>query len=542
MKKGILFVASACICLCFQVQAQTFEMVANINPGGDAYPNNFVTCGNKLFLTADDGVHGREIWVSDGTLTGTAIVKDIHPGIKGSAPNWLYSWNGKVFFVDDGDGISPGGLWITDGTSSGTFKLNTVFPSTNDSFGFTPYNNKLYFRGADSNGCQLWVTDGTTEGTKMLKKINQTHDNNCIGHLATYNGKLYFPASDSSFKDQLWVTDGTAAGTQLLYNFGGLFGSYPDGLIQFNNKLYFTGWDSINGTMVWVTDGTKSGTHSLNNLNPLLKDHEYRMIKVFNGKLYFSFADSIGEELWVTDASNTGTYLLKTFHYMRIGYSLSSFIAFKDKLYFHGGDDSGGQYGGLWVTDGTPANTTELIQIEPGFEGLVPYNGKLYFIGAIDSQGILLMESDGTNAGTKSALPRIVSNNYPFVDSHQLIVYNNALYFGANKQFNGRELWRMVTNGSGIEKPTGTQKILKVYPNPVNGNTIYLFLGNQINGNIQITMQNSEGKIILNRQLETLENVDHIQVQLPMSIINGYYIMTIKSAGHINNQRLIIER
>ena len=43
-------------------------------------PSSLTGVGGTLFFTADDGIHGRELWKSDGTRAGTVLVKDIHPG------------------------------------------------------------------------------------------------------------------------------------------------------------------------------------------------------------------------------------------------------------------------------------------------------------------------------------------------------------------------------------------------------------------------------------------------------------------------------
>ena len=34
-----------------------------------------------MYFLADDGLHGRELFVSDGTAAGTRLVRDIRPGV-----------------------------------------------------------------------------------------------------------------------------------------------------------------------------------------------------------------------------------------------------------------------------------------------------------------------------------------------------------------------------------------------------------------------------------------------------------------------------
>jgi ELWxxDGT repeat protein len=441
-------------------------LVRDINLGSDyGEPNSsfpygfsslFTALNSKLYFTANDGVNGDELWVSDGTTAGTQLLANINPsrnsnGTPGSSePQYLTEINNKFYFSAD-DGVNGRELWVSDGTTAGTQLIADLNPGIGTNYKFTRYpvyfiapysssprdftelKDKIYFTANDEiNGRELWITDGTVNGTQLLKDINPGSSVSYYGRtfpnssdaddFTVLNDKLYFTAESGDSNDRrLWVTDGTTEGTQLVKNieFSYLY-SYSSRLIKFNNKLYFTADDGVNGEELWVSDGTKAGTQLVKDINPRLsssgnpQSSDIENFTEFNNKLYFTADDGVnGRELWVSDGTKAGTQLLKDIKSGSNDSFPGSFTLFNNRLYFTANDGVNGKE--LWVSDGTRAGTQLVDDLNPGSssffddftDDLKVLGDELFFTGDNGETGTELFKLSFNNSttitGTNSA-------------------------------------------------------------------------------------------------------------------------------------------
>jgi ELWxxDGT repeat protein len=116
--------------------------------------NALGTGAGHLIFSNSDSTHGQELWASDGTVAGSALVKDLWPGADSSAPANFISRNGEYLFTAN-DGSSGTELWHTDGTASGTY-LRYI---ANGTGGNSPQNlavvdNVLWFASDSGSGSQ----------------------------------------------------------------------------------------------------------------------------------------------------------------------------------------------------------------------------------------------------------------------------------------------------------------------------------------------------------------------------------------------------
>ena len=255
-------------------------MVADIDSGyASSNPYGFTALGDgRVLFSANDGTHGSELWITDGTAAGTTLVADIYSTTKtySSNPFEITPFgNGRFLFTAD-DGTHGRELWLTDGTAAGTALVADVIPGFDGStpFGITDLGNgKALFAATDgSHGRELRATDGTAAGTTLIADINPGPASSYPGRQLTSlgNGKALFTANDGTHGNELWVTDGTAAGTVLLADINpGAYGSLPLEIHTLDNGIsVFVANDGTHGWELWGTDGTAGGTALVADINP----------------------------------------------------------------------------------------------------------------------------------------------------------------------------------------------------------------------------------------------------------------------------------
>ncbi|MAU85415.1 MAG: hypothetical protein CMA21_02255 [Euryarchaeota archaeon] len=434
-------------------------LVRDIHPGiSSTYqPENLVTMGGILYFTADDGVHGRELWRSDGTLGGTYMIKDLTPPTQtivggalvdinpGTDFGEIVAGDEKIFFsAAAGDerfnGIRE--LYVTDGTEVGTEQVSNIFWCTEVIGGVNSQFPEFVYSGVNSitvipasergfdvayfsaficnpwwvGGEEPWFSDGTESGTTQITDLR---------------------SPSTSWPSSQW-------GSALV----DMVGSQPRDFKKVGNKIFFSAnadQGAVNtdvGRELFVID-TSSPLASVE----LVKDirngdsnSDPVHFESMGGSIYFTADDGIaGEELWKSDGTLSGTSIVSNIAENGSDSSPGEKLAIGGELFFVATDDNGRE---LWKSDGTNSGTSLVKNIANGstssnVRSLTSFEGTLYFTADDGMSGDELWKSDGTESGTVM----IQINEFGY-GSHPdyLTPLGDRLYFAAYDSDDGDEL------------------------------------------------------------------------------------------------------
>ncbi len=295
--------------------------------GAPSDPGPGIDLGGRLLFVADDGAHGRELWVSTGTRTGTRMLRDADPrrldepptnacdsqrsrsGLGSDPRDFVRFANGAFFTATDGKAGRE--LWWTDGTTAGTQRVADLRPGAQGSepHDLVRFRGQIWFvASSDGKGEELWRTDGTRQGTVRVRQLGVAAFPAEARSLTAAGSRLFFVLSTEAAGPELWVSGGTAASTHRVVDLRpGPEGSYPQSLTAAHGLLVFAADDGIHGLEAWRSDGTAAGTFLLGDVNPGRDASAPGPFTPIAGGLVLSGAEDgeHGRELWafpVTEA------------------------------------------------------------------------------------------------------------------------------------------------------------------------------------------------------------------------------------------------
>jgi ELWxxDGT repeat protein len=435
------------------VAAANPYLFMDIDPNGNGWPSGMTWIGDVMVFNANDGIHGQELWRSNGTVSGTYLLKDIVPGADGSVPAGFIRAGQQVFFIAD-DNVQGYEYWVTDGTAGGTLPTRDVDPDPNGSDpGMCSYHTRpdgvaqglLYFRADDDvTGYEPWISDGTADGTLLLKDIRPGSSGSFPQAFAEVAGSMFFAASSEVDEEvpgyDLWKSDGTEAGTVRLRDLSGAIW-----ITDVNGTAFFTSDDGPGGVLgeeLFKSDGTPDGTVLVKDIWPGPNwSSPYHLVNYF-GTLIFSAEDGThGYELWKSDGTAEGTVMVKDIN-PGSAWSFPESSTLVGNVIFFEADD--GEHGvELWKTDGTEEGTLMVRDINPGGDSdphrFTAGDGLVYFEADDGVHGMELWVSDGTEEGT-----RMLGDIRPGADGSYptaFVYRNGVLYFLANDGAHGLEMW-----------------------------------------------------------------------------------------------------
>ena len=342
--------------------------------------------GKTVLFSFNDNIHGSELWRSDGTRTGTYLVKDLVPGPESGSPRTFVHWRDKVYF--------------------------TTLPQEIQR---DPFRPKLP---------QLWRTDGTREGTELVTDLDTVMwfgdgddrriDVGTIVQLIAGQDKIFFNVENSDsevevVQSTLWQSDGTASGTAKMV--------YPENnepvfaarlLESVGNISFFADdqpFDYMSAWYDWKIGKLWRLSGDGQEISTLTDSLASPAIGVFEGYIYFLTRDDSGLHLARTDENAT------TVETVALLYPASSLTDSVDVIFmagtaslFVGVDDMyyGGEISAIWAFSSASQAVEKISDLaySASRKSMLIKDDLLYFSNGLTNDNMELWRSDGTATGT----------------------------------------------------------------------------------------------------------------------------------------------
>ncbi len=449
-------------------------LVLDIAPGpAPSFPNNFTPIENSftprlapaagfspipnenarklVIFSADDGTHGIEPWITDGTSAGTRLMTDLYPGNEGSSAYNYKAYGDRITFQAKGEGTGKE-LWFTYRPFDTAILLADIYPGPtgSDPYAVFPlFENKTIFSALDPNyGEELFFASATSRQARLQMDIYPGPDSSYPFWPAALDDHVLFAATDPVHGRELWYIDqeGQVGLLADIYTDASVNpSSSPSQLTPAGDVLYFVCNDIEHGAELWVSDGSGAGTRLLKDIFPGPGSSAPRELTLLGAFVYFTAEDGAGAAgLWRTDGTTEGTLPVETDARGPLNLTVLNTMVFFSATRAEEGRE-------LWVTGpDQPAVLVRDIAAGPASSAprnLVVFNEAIYFLADDGLHGEELWRSDGTASGT-TMVRDIVPTPFEKIGYELMAPASDALYLAAGSGTQGIELWRYTSEAS----------------------------------------------------------------------------------------------
>lgn len=200
-----------CLYMTDGTQAGT-EMIYEATDPNFTYPANLTVSGDLAYFSANTADYGIELWATDGTTSGTQLVKDITEGVESSTLSDFVDVNGTLYFtVKDSAGYEN--LWKSDGTAEGTviakdFSLSRDAANGTSLYPLVKVDKNYYFKVTDHANdslASLWVLNGSTDRIQKVTLDGISYEDYNIA----YQTNSYISKSTGTEYFMMWFQNKT---------------------------------------------------------------------------------------------------------------------------------------------------------------------------------------------------------------------------------------------------------------------------------------------------------------------------------------------
>ena len=474
------------------VSVETLADFGNTNVQS-SNPDHFVFGDTLAYFTARTIATGNEIWRTDGTNSGTFLLRDIVPGPEspvGTYPNMLTVVGNTAFFRVTSPLGGDAKLWKSDGTGPGTQIVS--MSDGNDVLhpdSITGSDGCVFFTAIDNTGRNLYRLSSAVGAVPVRIEITD-------GFELPFPGVVGVSTSTATYFAAPYSIAPSTSGIRLLEARPGSDVTETLGLFKkmtpfkaVGNRLIFSALQQSDPIQSperwWITDGTVAGTRELNLPAGVVPE---TLVLADDGSIMFmAIGNDFEWQVWKTDGSANGA--LQQF---AVGNGAGRFSQLdktatsKDRIFFEAASGPGA--GKIWQTDGTQVGTFALAastdvfigDLKGSFRNGVVFQGftqqkphDLYFVDSSLTEPLDLVPGSGVSNDIASAFigigPQMILGNFFSLDTGAELGIADAtspfklvkdIAFGTQSSFPGRFVVTdnqvIFNDSSGLAKTNGT--------------------------------------------------------------------------------------